>query len=112
MSERLRHTREVRAVLGHGRAAQGKHAMLRSLARDDEHPARWTVSANRRVGSAVTRNRAKRRLRAALRETVLPPGHDLVVIARPSAVSCEFDELVGDVGALVRRGRRSAETQS
>jgi ribonuclease P protein component len=53
------------------------------------------------VGSAVRRNRAKRRLRAVLRQMELPSGVDLVVIARESAVSAPFAELVEDVAGLV-----------
>jgi ribonuclease P protein component len=45
---------------------------------------RFGVTAGRRLGSAVLRNRAKRLLREALREIDprLCPGHDIVVIAR------------------------------
>lgn len=45
---------------------------------------RFGVTAGRRLGSAVLRNRAKRLLREALRELDprLRPGHDIVVIAR------------------------------
>jgi len=45
---------------------------------------RYGVTAGRRLGSAVLRNRAKRLLREALRELDprLSPGHDIVVIAR------------------------------
>lgn len=103
MSERLRRSAEVRAVLSHGLATHGAHAVLRCRRREDDGPSRWTVSAGRRVGPAVRRNRAKRRLRAVLRELPLVEGADLVVIARASAVDCEFDELRDDVHALVAR---------
>ena len=45
---------------------------------------RYGVTAGRRLGSAVLRNRAKRLLREALRELDprLRPGHDIVVIVR------------------------------
>ena len=43
------------------------------------------ITASRKIGNAVARNRAKRRLRAAAREA-LPlsgrPGHDYVLVAR------------------------------
>ena len=65
------------------------------------------------VGNAVTRNRAKRRLRAIARE-ILPelgrPGWDYVLIGRPDAtVTRDFGDLRGDlVSALARvhAGRR------
>jgi ribonuclease P protein component len=47
------------------------------------------VSAGRNVGGAVQRNRARRILRAAVRPLLasLPPGHDLVLNARPALLS-------------------------
>lgn len=111
MSERLRRTQDVRAVLSRGRAAHGQHAVVRALDRGDGKPCRWTVSASRRVGSAVQRNRAKRRLRAVVRTLEVGAGLDLVVIARASAADCEFPELVSDVEGLVAAVRESGVTE-
>lgn len=98
-------------VLAKGRAAHGRHAVIRAMGRRDDGVCRWTVSASRRVGSAVKRNRAKRRLRAVAREAELPPGSDLVIIARASAATCEFSDLVKDVEALITEvaGHQGAE---
>ena len=78
-------------------------------------------TASRKVGSAVERNRARRRLRAAVAE-VLPirgqAGHDYVVIARAATLTRPYGELVGDLRTALaglsepaarRRGRRTAE---
>lgn len=62
----------------------------------------FTVS--RKVGGAVTRNRAKRRLRAAAYQ-VLPyrgrRGHDYVLIGRKATPTRPFDRLLGDLEAAV-----------
>ena len=50
--------------------------------------------AGRRVGSATRRNRAKRRLRHALREVPPPPGTDNVVIASPEVVTAPYEEIL------------------
>lgn len=52
------------------------------------------VVAGKRVGSAVARNRAKRRLRAALREVPLETGTTYVVVADAPVVDVEFERLV------------------
>ncbi len=52
------------------------------------------IVAARRVGNAVERNRAKRRLRAALDGVDLAPDTAYVVIASRDVVDMEFDELV------------------
>jgi ribonuclease P protein component len=51
------------------------------------------VVAGKRVGSAVRRNRAKRRLRAALDRAPLAADTAYVVVAGPAVVDVEFDRL-------------------
>ncbi len=59
------------------------------------------VTASRKVGNAVARNRAKRRLRALLYQTLLyqnllanpvrsPPSRRIVVVARKACVDADF----------------------
>ena len=69
----------------------------RVLARGDERAPRCAVVAGRLLGGAVVRNRAKRRLREAVREVGLAPGVDVVLIARADAVSLDFPALKADV---------------
>jgi ribonuclease P protein component len=62
--------------------------------------ARIGFTASRKVGGAVQRNRAKRRLRAAAAAT-LPllgrQGHDYVLVARTATLSRRFAELIRDL---------------
>ncbi|MGI9418717.1 MAG: ribonuclease P protein component [Geminicoccaceae bacterium] len=57
-------------------------------------------TATKRIGNAVARNRAKRRLREAAR-LVLPDaataGHDYVVVARATVLTCAFQTLLADL---------------
>lgn len=57
-------------------------------------PPRVAFVAGRAVGDAVRRNRAKRRLREALRRVPLGEGRDYVVIASPAAIAAPFEALV------------------
>jgi len=50
--------------------------------------------AGKALGNAVRRNRAKRRLRAALEQVAVAPGTAHVVIAGAGVLSAEFDRLV------------------
>jgi ribonuclease P protein component len=64
------------------------------------------LTASRRVGGAVRRNRAKRRLREAIR-LVLPtlalPACDIVVIAKAATVEAPFDFLVRDLTYSIKK---------
>ena len=51
------------------------------------------VAGAKKVGGAVARNRAKRRLRAALAGVPLRSGYDYVVIASPAVLSAPMGEL-------------------
>ena len=59
--------------------------------------------AGRKVGGAVARNRAKRRLRACAQRTSLPRGVDLVLVARATTPSVPFDELCDDLERSLTR---------
>jgi ribonuclease P protein component len=68
--------------------------------------------ASKRVGSAVARNRVKRRLREIMRPLLLTfaGGWDLVLAARPTAARASFPELADAVADVLRRARvRAAE---
>lgn len=70
----------------------------------------FTVS--RKVGGAVARNRARRRLRAVA-ELVLPkqarPGRDYVLIGRSATLTRPFPALVRDLETGLRRLKASRE---
>ncbi len=63
-------------------------------------------TASKRVGNAVARNRAKRRLRAAVAE-VMPrhaaAGHDYVLIGRQATLRRPFADLRADLLQALRR---------
>lgn len=68
--------------------------------------ARVGFTASRKVGNAVLRNRAKRRLRAAA-EAILPrlgwPGTDYVLVARGETARRPFADLLADLESAVRQ---------
>jgi ribonuclease P protein component len=64
------------------------------VARDGRAPEVGIVASRKRVGSAVDRNRAKRRIRAALGSVTLSEGSYIVVASR-GVLTAPFGELVG-----------------
>jgi ribonuclease P protein component len=73
---------------------------------DDDAGVRAGFTATKRIGGAVERNKAKRRMREAAR-LILPdharPGFDYVFIARGGVITREWARLLDDVkSALIR----------
>ena len=115
--QRLKRRREFLHVARAGRkwAAPGlvlqvlnRHAVTNANAGDqvDVDNIRVGFTVTRKVGGAVVRNRARRRLRAAV-ETVMPthaaPGRDYVVIGRARTNARPFSDLVGDLETALRK---------
>jgi ribonuclease P protein component len=68
-----------------------------------EGGSRLGVSATRKLGSAVVRNRAKRRVRALFRAARPAPGVDVIVIPRRELLDAPFDSLEIEFRHLVAR---------
>ena len=66
---------------------------------------RVAVIATKRVGGAVARNRAKRRVWAALRETHLPESTDIAVVVSKPVLDASFNRL----GVWLERSLSSAK---
>src|SRR4051794_26274602 len=107
---RIRKRPEFTAVQNHGRRVATKYMTVLA------QPATGTsdrlgIIASRRLGGAVVRNRAKRRLREVFRHQSAPADSqahcalDLVVIPRRELVSAPFPAIAEDFRAAVHRLR-------
>jgi ribonuclease P protein component len=74
--------------------------------RTDLPATRFGISTGRKLGSAVVRNRVRRRLREALRVMApsFQPGWDVLIIARPGIVGADHDAVVGALQRTLVRG--------
>lgn len=79
-----------------------------------ETPPRFGFTVTKKAGSAVRRNRIRRRLKEALRLLKpLPaqPGHDYVILARPESLGMSFRSLQAELAhALVKIENRKNST--
>jgi ribonuclease P protein component len=74
---------------------------------NDQEQIRFAVSAGRKVGNAVQRNRSKRLLREAARVFIpkITPGWDLLLIARQPLLEARFEEVKMAVRSLLKRAQ-------
>jgi ribonuclease P protein component len=102
---RISRENDFRRIFAEGRSSADASLVVYALA-NDLGVSRLGVVAPRRLGKAVDRNRAKRRLREAFRATraqgALPVGLDLIVIARKSACNVGFTSLKCSLVKLAR----------
>ena len=81
---RVRKRAEFERIQKGGARVTTRSFVLIVAGRPDEGPARLGITASRKIGGAVVRNRAKRLVREAFRALgeLFPTGIDLVVIVR------------------------------
>ncbi|MEI6915587.1 MAG: ribonuclease P protein component [Armatimonadota bacterium] len=111
---RLKAKRDFRNVQTRGQKYIATNFIARSARSQNANPSRFGFSASERVGNAVVRNRAKRRLREAVRRAVLHVkdfqgstdavnrGWLVVFNARSVVEETEFCQLVEEVRAAVK----------
>ena len=88
-----------------GRPRLTGHLLVRAQPGQDTERARVGFAVSRAVGSAVTRNRVKRRLRHLMRGYLqsLPGGSLLVVRANAAAAHASQADLAADLDLVLRR---------
>ncbi|MPZ38934.1 MAG: ribonuclease P protein component [Rhizobiales bacterium] len=87
--------------------------VLQGRNRDDDGPARIGFTVSRKVGTAVERNRVRRRLRDIVRcsaADALRSGYDYVLVGRRTALSRKFDQMIEDFTNALRRIERQRST--
>ncbi|WP_281858319.1 ribonuclease P protein component [Litoreibacter halocynthiae] len=94
------------------RAARAKRSgqpgfLLQARARDDDNAPRVGYTCSKKIGNAVARNRAKRRLREVARLVLgaeAKQGWDYVLVGRPNeTITRPFDQLVADLKRAVAK---------
>ncbi|HEY7623804.1 MAG TPA: ribonuclease P protein component [Candidatus Limnocylindria bacterium] len=109
---RLRRDADIAVVWNEGVRSRNALFAMRALP-NRRREVRIAVSTSRSLGTAVVRNRTRRRMRAAFRAAIssldLSSGLDLVAVAQPGLIRASFRDLVAAAAnALVSVARRTA----
>lgn len=113
-SQRLQKRHQFLHARRRGRRAEGRWVVVYAVPNDVGH-SRLGVTASRRVGKAVVRNRWKRRLREIFRRNKNRFGDrfDVVIIVKHGRSMPEFEALRRDVykavGRAIKAGRRRGD---
>jgi ribonuclease P protein component len=82
------------------------HPLIILIASPNERSnSRFGISASKAVGGAVSRNRAKRRIRAAIQSCLaaVKDGWDILLIARAPLLKAEWPQVCEAVHAVLKR---------
>lgn len=112
--ERIRKRRDFLAANKKGRRKPMPHLVMIAVRRNQQigesQPPRAGFTATKRIGNAVQRNRARRRLKALARD-FLPQlgqaGFDYVFIARRDTAFCPAPALKGQFLAALKQAART-----
>lgn len=105
VSARVRQRKDYLAAYEHGRRVSGA-LMSVFFHRNSTGESRLGIAATRKIGGAVGRNRAKRRVREVFRRNRLPEALDIVVIPRRELITAPFERIEAEFRSLLMRRRR------
>jgi ribonuclease P protein component len=103
--ERLRQRADFLAAAA-GVKAPAAAFVLQARRRDDDGPVRIGFTVSKKVGTAVERNRVRRRLREIVRLSPavrMRAGHDYVMVGRRAALDLPFARMIEDFDRTLRR---------
>ena len=95
--ETIKSSADITRVFSQGKRFGRGSNMLLVLEREEQHGSIGRVAfvAGKKLGNAVWRNRAKRRMRAACQQLQMEwPGYDVVFIANRHTADLDFAKLV------------------
>lgn len=104
-SERIRRRVEYQRIYDQGTKVHGRSFTLFQLP-NGLPQGRLGIAATRKLGNAVTRNRAKRMVREIFRRNKVAPGVDIVIVPRRELLSTSLVALEREFRSSLERGSR------
>ena len=89
---RIKKSDEIELVMKKGFSKANRTFIVYKYKNPEIEKYRVAISAPKKLGNAVTRNKVKRQIRAILQqnESYLKNGHDYFIIARPDMLKIDF----------------------
>lgn len=113
-ANRIVHGGDYRTVVRRGVRSTGPHTVTYVRRSSAATPARFGFIVAKSVGTAVTRNTVRRRLKAVAFELVpqIAPGTDVVIRALPTSADAPWSQLRSEVVHALARSRNGAKAEA
>jgi ribonuclease P protein component len=100
----LKKNSEFQTVYKKGKSFANKHIVMFVL-KNNKGINRLGISASKKIGKAVVRNRQRRRLKEAFKELrpEILTGHDIVILPRESIIGADFSEIRASTKRLLQK---------
>lgn len=101
---RINKKKDYNNIYQKGKKIPGKYMVVFMITGEGEH-SRFGIVASKKVGNAVNRNRAKRRLRTVIYRNMsnVKDRMDVVIIARPAINEVSWEELNKEYMRVMRK---------
>lgn len=110
---RLAKREDFNKVYRHGKSAANMQFVVYALHNPDTEHFRVGVSASKKLGGAVTRNRLRRVVKEIVRHHAaeIAPHHDLIIILRKPAVGMDYQAMEKSLLHALRRASLLAKKE-
>lgn len=101
---RIRESKQYNNIYQNGKKFLGK-CLIVFIMENDLGINRFGIVTSKKIGNAITRNKAKRRLRALVKENrlKLKQGYDLVLVCRPLISKVKYSQIEKDLFIVMRK---------
>lgn len=101
---RITGNQQYSVVYKNGRRFAGKYLIV-FIVQSNGQGRRFGIVTSKKIGNAVTRNRAKRQIREVVRRNLarLPKGYDIVIVARYTVKEATFGLIESEFLRLIRK---------
>ncbi|WP_232698010.1 ribonuclease P protein component [Brevibacillus daliensis] len=106
-SHRLRKNEEFQAVFQNGKSAANKQFVIYTWEKEGQASFRIGISASKKIGNAVTRNKVKRLIKEVVSrvEEKIKPELDIVVIVRPGVEELSLSTIQSTLMHALKRAK-------
>jgi len=101
---RIKKSDEIELVMKKGFSKANRTFIVYKFKNAETSQFRVAISAPKKLGKAVVRNKVKRQIRAILQqnEALLQTGHDYFIIARPDILDIDFAMATKQMGHVMK----------